>query len=189
MIDTPQILETAAQPTAIIHVTVPSARIREVMGPGLRELMSTLAAQGVVPTGRWFTHHLKMPGDSFDFEIGVPVGKPLVPAGRVTNGELPAVTVARTVYHGPYEGLPQAWPELGAWIAAQGRTPAPSLWETYLTDPAANRDPTPGAAAPARSSGSAPATSSPPSPSAPAPRRCAATRGPPGEGARRARAA
>jgi effector-binding domain-containing protein len=49
--------------------------------------------------------------------------------------------VARTIHHGPYEGLPAAWPQLDAWIREQGRTPGPSLWETYLTDPASSADP------------------------------------------------
>jgi effector-binding domain-containing protein len=49
--------------------------------------------------------------------------------------------VARTVYHGAYEGLGAAWQEFDAWIRAQGRKPGPSLWEVYLTDPATNPDP------------------------------------------------
>jgi effector-binding domain-containing protein len=72
----------------------------------------------------------------------VPVTDPVAAAGRVTNGQLPAATVARTIYHGPYEGLPSAWTEFNAWIAAEGRTAGPSLWQTYVTDPAANPDPT-----------------------------------------------
>jgi effector-binding domain-containing protein len=141
MIDTPQILQTAAQTTAVIHITVPRKEIQNVMGTGHRELMATLGKQGIVPTGRWFTHHLRMAPETFDFELGVPVTRPVAAAGRVTNGLLPATTVARTIYHGPYEGLPSAWVEFDAWIVAQGRTPGPSLWETYLTDPASNPDP------------------------------------------------
>jgi effector-binding domain-containing protein len=141
MIDTPQIVQTATQPTAIIHITVPRAEIQRVMGPGLVELRAALAAQGIAPTGPWFTHHLKMAPDIFDFEIGLPVTRPVSAAGRVTAGELPATTVARTIYHGGYEGLPTAWPKLDAWIVAQGRTAGPSLWETYLTDPSSNSDP------------------------------------------------
>jgi effector-binding domain-containing protein len=49
--------------------------------------------------------------------------------------------VARTVYHGPYEGLPGAWPELDAWISAQGRKPAGFLWEVYLAGPESSADP------------------------------------------------
>jgi effector-binding domain-containing protein len=141
MIDTPEILHTAAQSTAIIHVTVPRDQMRTVMGPGVDELMSTLRAQSIVPAGPWFTHHLRMDAAIFDFEIGVPVTEPVAAAGRVTNGMLPAVTAARTIYHGSYEGLPAAWSELNAWIKAHGGTAGPSLWQTYVTDPKENPDP------------------------------------------------
>ena len=140
MIDTPNILRTARQMTAVIHVTVPREEIRTVMGPGLSELKAALAAQVILPTGPWFTHHLKMDAKTFDFEIGVPVDQAVAVAGRVKPGELPAATVARTIYHGPYEGLHTAWREFSEWILAQGKTCAPSLWETYLTDPEANPD-------------------------------------------------
>ncbi|MDB5172780.1 MAG: transcriptional regulator, effector-binding domain/component, partial [Phycisphaerales bacterium] len=141
MIDPPRILQTVAQATAVIHITVPRAQIGHVMGPGLQELMQTLAKQGITPAGPWCTHHLKMPSDVFDFHLSVPVPRPVAPAGRVANGQLPAATVARTVYRGPYEGLPAAWGEFMKWITAQGHTPAATLWETYLTDPSTNPDP------------------------------------------------
>ena len=52
-------------------------------------------------------------------------------------GTLPAARVARTVYHGDYEGLGEAWGEFGEWIKAQGLKPAPDLWEVY---PGRSRD-------------------------------------------------
>jgi effector-binding domain-containing protein len=79
--------------------------------------------------------------DIFDFEIGVPVKTPVSAAGRVKARQLPAATVARTVYRGPYEGLGPAWGEFDAWITARGHTPAPDLWECYVAGPEANPDP------------------------------------------------
>jgi effector-binding domain-containing protein len=141
MLDPPKIVQTLAVPTACIHLTIPRAEIQRVMGPGIGEVMATLAAQGIAPAGPWLTHHLKMDPATFDFEISVPVPRAVIPSGRVKPGLLPAATVARTVYHGPYEGLSGAWQEFEAWIASQGRKSGPSLWEVYLTDPGANPDP------------------------------------------------
>ena len=141
MIDAPKITHTSAQLTAIIHLAVPRAEIRKVMGPGIRELMAAVAAQGIAPAGPWFTHHLRMDPEIFDFEIGVPVPSPVVAAGRVMPGQLPAARVAQTTLHGAYEGLPAAWGEFDAWIAAQGHRPAADLWEVYLAGPEANPDP------------------------------------------------
>ena len=140
MLDTPQITRTAQQLTAVIRLTVPREQIRSVMGPGIREVMAAVAAQGIAPTGPWFTYHLRMDPAVFDFEVGVPVGAAVAAAGRVRARHLPAATVARTVYHGPYEGLAGAWGELEAWIATNGHTSAPDLWECYVVGPEATAD-------------------------------------------------
>jgi effector-binding domain-containing protein len=141
MIDTPHITQSAAQRTAIIRLTIPREEIRNVMGPGIRELMATVAAQGIAPLGPVFSHHLRMDPEIFDFEIGVPVTEPVSPAGRVNPGQLRATALARTVYHGAYEGLGAAWGQFHAWIAANGHTPGPDLWECYVAGPESNPDP------------------------------------------------
>lgn len=141
MLDKPQITHSPAQRTAVIPVTVPRDQIREVMGPGIREVMETVAAQGITPTGPLFSRHFRMDPERFDFEIGIPVAVPVAAAGRVVPGELPAATVARTLYRGPYEGLGDAWGEFMKWIEGEGHTPAPGLWECYVTGPGENPDP------------------------------------------------
>jgi len=141
MIDTPHIARTTTQLTAMIPLTVPCEEIRNVMGPGIQELMTALAAQGIAPTGPIFTHHLRRPTDSFEFEIHVPVSAPVTAAGRVLPSEWPAMTVARTVYHGRYEGLGEAWGEFIDWIEANGHLPAGDLWERYTVGPHASPDP------------------------------------------------
>ena len=141
MIDTPQITQTTAQLTAIIHLTIPRSEIRSVMGSGVSELMAAVKAQGIGPAGPWFTHHLKMDPATFDFEICVSVTAPLAAVGRVMAGEMPAIKVARTVYHGPYEGLGAAWGEFNAWIAANGHDPRPDLYECYMVGPESSPNP------------------------------------------------
>lgn len=141
VLDRPQITQTAAQLTATIHLTIAREEIHKVMGPGISELMAAVAAQGIATAGPIFSYHLRMDPDIFDFEIGVPVTAPITAVGRVKPGQLPAATVARTVYHGAYEGLGGAWGEFMAWIAAEGHTPGPNLWECYLTGPESSPDP------------------------------------------------
>ena len=141
MIDTPAIRTTREQPTAVIHLTVPRAEIQTAMGPAHQELFSTLAAQGVTPTGPWFSHHFRMDPATFDFEVGVPVSAPVTPAGRVASSYLPATRVARTVYRGGYEGLGAAWGELDAWVKREGLKPAGDLWEVYAAGPESGSEP------------------------------------------------
>ena len=141
MLDKPQIVRTEAQLTAVIRLTIPRAEIQTVMGPAIAEVMAAVAAQGLAPAGPVFSHHLRMDPDTFDFEVGVPVKAPVSDTGRVNASQLPAATVARTVYRGPYEGLGSAWGEFGEWIAAEGYKPATDLWECYVDGPESNPDP------------------------------------------------
>jgi effector-binding domain-containing protein len=141
MIDKPQIVQTSAQPAAVIHITVPREEIQTVMGPAMAEVHSVAAAQGVAPAGPMFSHHLRMDPNVFDFEVGLPVSARVNSAGRVQPSELPAARVARTVYHGSYEGLADAWGEFMGWIEAEGLSPAPDLWECYLSGPESSPDP------------------------------------------------
>lgn len=141
MIDTPKIMNSPARITAVIPLTVPRDEIRNVMGPGYKELMDAIAAQGIKPAGPWFTYHRRRDPDVFDFEISIPVAAKVTPVGRVRPGELRAATVARTVYHGPYEGLSGAWGEFDVWIKANGHNPAADLWEYYTMGPESGSDP------------------------------------------------
>jgi effector-binding domain-containing protein len=146
MIETPKILQTDSQNYAFLHLTVAAAEIREVMGPGVREVYSAVAAQGISPAGPWFTHHRKRPDAIFDFEICVPVSAPIVPSGRVQPGVWPAMRVARTVYHGDYdageyEGLAGAWPKFLEWIRQQELSTTEDLWERYLAGPETSGNP------------------------------------------------
>ena len=141
MIETPHITELAPQTVALIHLTVPRSEMQLVMGPGISEVMAAVKAQGIGPAGPWFTHHLNMEPATFDFEICVPVTGPVEAMGRVKPGESSAVRVAQTVYHGPYEGLGEAWGEFRAWVADNGHHPRADLYERYLAGPESSPDP------------------------------------------------
>ncbi|MBB5345353.1 GyrI-like domain-containing protein [Tunturibacter empetritectus] len=141
MIDTPQMVETVALPMAFLPLMVPASEIRKVMIPGLNEVKAAIAAQGIAEAGPWFTHHLRKPKDTFDFEICVPVAAPIAASGRVQAGTWPAMKLVRTVYHGDYSGLGAGWGEFDAWIAKNGYESAEDLWERYLTGMEAGPDP------------------------------------------------
>jgi effector-binding domain-containing protein len=141
MLETPHTTQVGAQQTAVIRLNIPRSEIQSVMGPGIQELMAVVKAQGVGPTGPWFSHHFAMHPDTFDFEIGVPVSAPVTSSGRVRPGNLPAAKVARTVLHGNYDGVGAGWGEFLGWVAGQGLAPAPDLWEVYVKGPESDPDP------------------------------------------------
>jgi uncharacterized protein YndB with AHSA1/START domain/effector-binding domain-containing protein len=138
--EAPHIIEAPAQMAAAVHLTVPRSDMRTVVGPALREVMNTIAAQGIEPSGAWFTHHFEMKPDTFDFDICVPVSTPVTPEGRVVLRHIPAMTVARAVYRGPYEGLSQAWGSVMQWMDTHGHVPAADLFECYAAGPETGAD-------------------------------------------------
>jgi effector-binding domain-containing protein len=140
MIDAPRIVESPAQRIAFIHLVVPREQIQQVMGPAISEVYAALAAQGLAPAGPWFTHHARPPGAEFDFDACVPVGRDVMPVGRVKAGERVAARVARAEYRGGYEGLAGAWPELRAWATKGGHVLRPDLWEVYAVGPEVGPD-------------------------------------------------
>lgn len=141
MIDIPQIVQTSAQITAFIHLTVTPEEMQRVFAPTIVELISTVTVQGITPVGPIIAHHLRGPTDTFDFRLSIPVSARVTTSGRVQPGELPARRVARTIHHGPYEGLRESWGEFMNWIVASGYRVASDLWETYVIHPDSNPDP------------------------------------------------
>ena len=141
MIDTPQIVQTTGKLTAFIHLTLSQEEMPKVFVACVGELIAGIQAQGIEPAGPVFTHHLRRPTDTFDFELCVPVATPVAAAGRIQPGEWPAMRVARTIYHGPYEGLPEAWGDFMDWMETNKLEQAEDLWECYLTGPHTDPDP------------------------------------------------
>ena len=141
MLETPQIVQTDARPIAFIPITASWQEMPKVMGPGIAELLAEITSQGAKPVGEIFTHHLRRPTDTFEFEISVPVDRPIQADGRVQPGEYPAAKMARTVYQGPYEGLADAWPEFLDWIEKNNHTTTEELWESYTVGPHSTPDP------------------------------------------------
>jgi len=140
MIEQPRLVRVDVQLTAVIRITVPREEIQLVMGRAVSEVMATLVAQRIAPLGPVFAHHFRLDPSVFDFEVGLPVTRRIAASGRVVASQLPAGTVARTVYHGAYEALGAAWAELDAWMASEGHEVAGDFWECYTQGPESGAD-------------------------------------------------
>ena len=141
MIDILEITETQPRPAAVIHVAVPRHEIRTVMPVAIREVLATLASQGIAPAGPLFDHHLKTSERTFDFEVGFPIASAVKPAGRVMNGELPGGRIARAVMRGDYEGLSGAWVEFHEWMKREGHMSRGDFWQIFAAGPESSPDP------------------------------------------------
>lgn len=141
MIEPIRIVRTDPQFTALIPLKIARQDMRKAIGPALAELRTAVGDQAIAVVGPWFAHHLRNPGETVDFEIGLPIAAPVAPAGRVRAGRWPAIRVAQTVHHGGYEGLGSAWARFREEIAAAGHTAAEGLYECYLVGPEASAEP------------------------------------------------
>ena len=130
-IDQPFPARFESKDVAQIHVVVPRAEIGTAMQAALRELSALLREQNIEPAGPWFAHHSRRPTDTFDFAVCFPVARPVEPSGRVAYARIAAVDVIRTIYRGPYEGLPQAWPEFMNWVQARNLATREDIFEVY----------------------------------------------------------
>lgn len=55
MLETPHITQSTPQQAAVIHLTIPRDQIRTMMGPGIQEVIDTVVAQRIGPTGPVFS--------------------------------------------------------------------------------------------------------------------------------------
>jgi len=140
MIDTPTIVETQAQLTAVIHLDIAREQMPAEFGHAINEVLQALSAQGIEPRSAALAYHLRMPPGRFDLEVGFVVSDTIAASGRVKASQLPAGRVARTIYRGPYQGLPTAWDTFTQWMNDQGVKQGEDLWELYSVGPHVTTD-------------------------------------------------
>lgn len=143
----PTYTQAAAIPTVVVKRTdFPLAEMGALFDSTFGAMFPALAERGITPTGAAFSLHHRMPSDTTDLEVGLPVSAPLgerVTVGGVTleDSELPAGSVAHVTYVGGYEGIGDAWGQFMGAIVASGRAPVFPFWEVYTTQPTPDLDP------------------------------------------------
>lgn len=143
----PTVLSVPEVPTAVVRATNhPMSEMTSLFDGTFSALFPSLAAAGIAPVGPAFSLHHRIPTDTSDLEIGVPIDRPLaapIEAGgvRIEPGVLPGGDVAAVSYLGGYDGLGEAWGAFMGAVAESGRPPAFPFWEVYVTEPTPDLDP------------------------------------------------
>lgn len=142
------VVETAEIPTAVVKFTNwAMARMEEAFDTTFSELPAALAHRNLAPAGPAFSLHHRMPDDTADFEVGLPLSAPLetaieTPEGlRIEPSWLPGGRAAALSALGGYDRLPEAWAGLLEAVAAAGAEPELPFWEVYVTEPSPEADP------------------------------------------------
>lgn len=105
-------------------------------------MLKVAEEQGVAVTGPPFGFYPRPPAATVAVAAGFPVARSRAPSGDVDVLELPGGRAVQAVHVGPFDTLERTYHELLAWVSAQGLELAEHTWETYLSDPAAEPDPT-----------------------------------------------
>lgn len=138
------------QTTIAVRLETTQARLTYVFDAELPRIARVMEDVGAQMAGAPFARYHHFGPDRVDLELGAPIAfvtaglQPISgrPDGIIGSSTLPAGPVAVTVHTGPYDGLPEAYDGLAAWIRAEGHTAGDGPWEVYLSDPSQVADPT-----------------------------------------------
>lgn len=126
---------------AVVRAELPVDELPALFDRAFHLVLAVAAEQGLSVTGPPFGFYPRMPAETVAVAAGVPVSGPVTPSGEVTALELPGGRAATALHVGPFDTLAQTYQALAEWAAGQGVELAGHVWESYLTDPAAEPDP------------------------------------------------
>ena len=95
---------------------------------------AALEQQGIPITGPPLGVYYGMPTDTVDVGAGFPSASLPADTDGVTGTMLPGGRAAQVVHFG---AMTETYERLMAWLAEQGATPGPVMWESYLNEPQA----------------------------------------------------
>ena len=136
--NTPSIEKVASQIVAFLPMRGAYAQVPQGMG----RLYEWIGHNGLQPTGMpgavYLTDPATVPESEAEWELWAPVTS--ASPREADNGEpgvkqLPARTVARILYQGPYEQVHEGYSALTGWIEEQGLVVVGPPEEYYLNDP------------------------------------------------------
>jgi effector-binding domain-containing protein len=136
----PEIHHLAAQPVAIERATTDADGLPATIDRAFPTLFGQLARLGIQPAGPPFIRYLKT-GDRFEIELGVPLAEGVGELEDIEQSALPAGRAAVLRYAGAYDGLREACEQLKVWAEERDEEAAGPHWETYVTDPRTEPDP------------------------------------------------
>lgn len=125
----------------------PLAEMPRLMDGTFPEIFTALDGAGATACGPALALHTRMPSDTADLALGVPITAPLATELELSSGfrvvatACPTGPVAATSYLGGYEGLGEAWGGFMGEVAAAGHTPGTTFFEAYVSNPAEATDP------------------------------------------------
>ncbi|MDO8364435.1 MAG: GyrI-like domain-containing protein [Actinomycetota bacterium] len=137
-----QIVELEPVRAAAVRGEVGYDGLPTFFGHAFTEVFAAAERAGVAVVGPPFGFYPAMPSETaVVVEAGFPLAQALQAEGEVHPFELPGGTAAVTMHVGPYDTLAETYTRLMGWMSAHGYIPGEGMWESYLSDPGAEPDP------------------------------------------------
>jgi effector-binding domain-containing protein len=136
-----RVIECEQLHTAGVRKTVAMTELTQFFSQAFAQTMKALEARGVEVVGPPFGKYYGHPGRTVDVEAGFPIAEPITRHGQVGPGLLPGGRVVEAIHVGPYDTMGLTYAAIERFFAAEGLTPGPIMWESYLSDPDAEPDP------------------------------------------------
>ncbi|PKW16049.1 effector-binding domain-containing protein [Saccharopolyspora spinosa] len=127
--------------TAVVRGVVPMAGLRDFFDASFGALARTIEAQRITMLSPAFGLYHGVPGESLDLEVGFVTDRAVRPEAGVVVGSLPGGPVARLTHCGSFDGLGSSWERLRSWVRERGLSVGEDRWETYVTQPSPDMDP------------------------------------------------
>lgn len=120
---------------ALLRETVRLDALGEYFGRAFNAVAGAAGAQGIPIVGPPLGVYFGMPSETVDVGGGFPTAAPVAPDAGVTAETLPGGRAAQVLHVGTYDAMQATYGRLTAWLAEQGLTPGPVMWESYLSEP------------------------------------------------------
>lgn len=153
----PALTEAPELVTASVRVEgFPGAHLPILFDGVFSRLFPALGQAGVEPVGAAYSLYSRVPADTVDLEVGIPVDRVLdgeVDLGRIETPDggafalvarasaKPGGRIATAAHLGGYDRLGEAWQTFIGALEAQGERVAMPFWEVYTTEPTPDMDP------------------------------------------------
>mgnify|MGYP000751859819 CR=1 FL=1 len=131
-----EIREVTEQPTLMVRLVTPVAKISDIMGEVYGEIGTYVAQKGIALAGAPYAMYYNMDMEALDLEMGFPVTEVLMGSGRITAGKIPGGKIATTIHTGPYDTLEKSYIELMGFVKEKGLAVHEQwMYEYYLNSP------------------------------------------------------
>jgi len=121
--------------TLMVRMTVPAAKLSDIMGEVYGELGAYMGQKGIPFAGAPYAMYYNMDMEALDVEMGFPVLSDDKGEGRIKPGEIPAGRVVAAVHHGPYATIEETYTKLMAHVKEEGLETTEWMYEYYLNSP------------------------------------------------------